>query len=119
VPEPPAPPPPAGGTDWPAQVTDLIVNLVDSVRDKTTGPATSVARGLVYGTLAAIVGSAALVVFTIMLVRFFDVVADVALEAAGIDKPGRSTWIAHALTGALFAGAGAYLWRKGTQAAAA
>jgi hypothetical protein len=119
VPEPPAPPPPSGGSDWPAQVTDLIVNLVDSVRDKTSGPATSIARGLVYGTLAAIVGTAALVVVIILLVRGFDVLAQVALEAAGLEKPGRSTWIAHLLTGLLFAGAGAFLWRKGSQSAAA
>lgn len=119
MPEPPAPPPPAGGSDWPAQVTDLIVNLVDSVKDKTGGPATSIARGLVYGTLAAIVGTAALVVFIILLVRGFDVLAQVALDAAGLEKPGRSTWIAHLLTGLLFAGAGAVLWRKGTQGATA
>ena len=65
------------------------------------------------------VGSAALVVFTILLVRGFDVLAEVVLDALGLEKPGRSTWIAHLLTGALFAGAGAVLWRKGTRAAAA
>ena len=119
MPEPPAPPPPTGGSDWPAQVTDLIVNLVDSVKDKTSGPATSAARGLVYGTLAAIVGTAALVVFIILLVRAFDVLAQVLLDAAGLEKRGRSTWIAHLLTGLLFTGAGAWLWRKGIRSAAA
>lgn len=119
APEPPVSPPPTGGADWPAQITDLIVNLVDSVKEKTGGPATSIARGVVYGTLALIVGTAAAVVGIILIVRIFDVAAQVVLDAAGLEKPGRSTWIAHLLTGLLFTGAGAWLWRKGTQSAAA
>lgn len=107
------------GTDWPAQVTDTIVNLVDSVKEKTGGPATKVARGVVYGTLAAIVGSAALVVFIVLLVRGIDVLAEVILQAVGLEKAGRSTWIAHLVTGLIFTGAGVVLWRKGAQSAAA
>lgn len=55
--------------DWPAQATDTIVKVVGQVRDKTTGPIILVARGLVYGTLAAILGTIAAVVLCIMAVR--------------------------------------------------
>ncbi len=44
-------PPAPDTTDWPAQATDSIINLVDNVRDKTTGPALTAARALVYGTI--------------------------------------------------------------------
>jgi len=109
--------PPRGGSDWPAQATDTIVGLVDSVRDKTTGPAASIARGAVYGTLAAIVGTAALVLALVLLVRGIDVGVDALLDLVDIDDPGRSTWIAHAITALLFLVPGLLLWRKGTQPA--
>lgn len=117
----PASPGAAGpsGSDWPAQATDAIVGLVDSVKDKVNGPATSAARGVVYGTLAAIVGTAALVLFLVLLVRGFDVLAQVVLDALDIERAGRATWIAHLLTGLLFVLPGALLWRKGTRAPAA
>lgn len=116
----PASPPPAprGGADWPAQVTDTIVGLVDTAKDKTTGPATSVARGLVNGTLAAIVGLAALVLALVLLVRGLDILAQVVLDLIGIEKAGRSVWIAHALTGLLMVVVGAWAWRKGTHPSA-
>src|SRR5688572_15590855 len=99
----PTPTPPGSdrspGGDWPAQATEAIVGLVDAVRERTTGPATSIARGLVYGTLASFVGTAALVLLLVLLVRAIDVGADAILSAAGWDEPGRSTWIAHTVTG--------------------
>lgn len=41
--------------DWTEQVTHLVVDVVDNVRDKTTGPVLTIARGVVYGTIALIV----------------------------------------------------------------
>ena len=49
-------PPPPNTSDWPAQATDTIVNLVDQVRAKTTGPAITVARGLVFGLIVGVLG---------------------------------------------------------------
>ena len=51
----PTPPP---GDDWPAKATDQIVSLVDQIRDKTTGPAIRAARAMVFGFLAAMLGTA-------------------------------------------------------------
>jgi hypothetical protein len=63
-------------TDWPAQATDTIVKVVGQVRDKTTGPIITVARGVVYGTLAAILGTIAAVLFFIFLIRGLTVLVE-------------------------------------------
>ena len=92
-----APPP-----DWAAQTADAIERLVGSVRAKTAEPLEKVARALVYGLIAAIVGVAAMVLVAVSLVRGLDVVL-----------PGE-VWAAHALTGGIFVVAGLLLWRKRT-----
>lgn len=102
-----------GGSDWPRQATDSIVSLVDSVKGKTTGPATSIVRGVVYGTLAAIVGTAALVLTLVLLLRVIDVGVDALLDLADADRDGRSTWIAHTILGLPMLLAGLWCWRKG------
>ncbi len=109
----------SGGSDWPAQATETIVGLVDTAREKTTGPATTAVRAAVYGLLIAIVGTAALVLFLVVFVRGIDILAQVVLDAIGIEEAGRSTWIAHTITGLLFLVPGLMLMRKGARAAAA
>jgi hypothetical protein len=116
---PATPAPASGGSDWPAQATDTIVGLVDQVKDKVQGPATSIARTVVYGTLAAIVGTAALVLFLALLVRGFDILAQVLLDVADIERAGRSAWIAHLVTGLLFVIPGMALMRKAARPAPA
>ena len=99
-------PQPGTGADWPVQATDLIVRVVGQVRDKTTGPALTVARGLVYGLLAALLGSTCAVLFAIAAVRVLDEV--VIEEIAG----SRETWAAHLVVGVVFTLGGWLLWRK-------
>ena len=55
--------------DWPAQATDSIVKVVGTAKDKVTGPITTIARAIVFGTFATILGTTALVLFAILLVR--------------------------------------------------
>ena len=55
--------------DWPVQATDSIVKVVGTAKDKVTGPITTVARAIVFGTFATILGTTALVLFAILLVR--------------------------------------------------
>lgn len=109
----------SGGSDWPAQATDTIVGLVDQVKDKLQGPATSIARTVVYGTLAAIVGTAALVLFLVLLLRGLDILALLVLDLADFERAGRSTWIAHLILGLVFTGFGALLMRKAARPASA
>lgn len=86
--------------DWPAQAADSIERFVASIHDKTTAPLTKVARVLVFGVLAAIVGVAAAVLLAIGLVRAVDGYL-----------PGE-VWSAHLLTGGILAMAGLFLLAK-------
>ena len=90
----------ATGDDWAAQTADTIERVVGSVRGKTTEPLERIARILVYGLVASILGVAALVFLAILLVR----VLDIAI-------PGH-VWSAHLVTGGIFLLAGLLLWRK-------
>jgi hypothetical protein len=92
--------------DWPAQAADTIEKVVGSVRDKTTGPAITVARGLVYGTFALVVGAKVAVLLAIALVRFVDVY--LPDDAFGEDH----VWAAHAIVGLLFTLVGALMWSR-------
>ncbi|MBW3547230.1 MAG: hypothetical protein KY452_03710 [Actinobacteria bacterium] len=103
-------PPAAGaaGDDWPRDTADAIERVVLSVRGKTIGPLEKLARALVYGLLALIVGVAAAVLASVALVRALDVYI-----------PG-SVWSAHAITGGIFCLAGLLAWgRRSTKTAKA
>jgi hypothetical protein len=86
--------------DWPAQAADAIEKVVGNIRDKTTGPALTASRAIVYGTFAGIVGVAALVIVTVALVRFVDVYL-----------PG-DVWAAYLLLGVIFTVGGALAWAR-------
>jgi hypothetical protein len=58
--------------DWPAQATDSIVTVVGTVRDKVTGPVTTVARAIVFGVFAAILGGVAFVLVIILAIRILN-----------------------------------------------
>lgn len=58
--------------EWPAQAADAIVENIGKVRDKTTKPAITAARALVYGLIAAIVGILAAVLVLIFVARVYD-----------------------------------------------
>jgi hypothetical protein len=89
--------------DWPAQATAQIVKTVDMVRAKTTEPAITVSRGIVYGLLVAILGVTAIVVFSILLIRFVD-----------IWVPGDVYW-AYLIVGGLFLVVGLVCWSLRTR----
>ena len=95
-------PPPAPAKDWAAETADTIERLVGSVRAKTSGPLEKLARVLVYGLVALIMGLAAAVLAAVALVRALD-----------LALPG-DVWAAHAVAGGIFTLAGLFLWRKRT-----
>jgi hypothetical protein len=96
---------PAATEDWPVQAADAIERAVGTVRDKTTGPAITVGRAIVYGTFAAIAGIAAAVMVAIAAVRALDIAA---LELIGEGH----TWAAHLVVGVVFSLAGMLAWSK-------
>jgi hypothetical protein len=96
----------ASTADWPVQAADTIERVVGSVRDKTTGPALTVARGVVYGLLGAILGLAALTLLTVGLLRL----VDAYLPASIFGR--HHMWAAHLVVGLVFCIAGMLLWSR-------
>jgi hypothetical protein len=103
---PTAAPPPETGHDWTAEAADRIESVVTAVRDKTTVPVQKVAAVVVYGLVAALLGATALVLLIVGLFRLH-----VYLPW---HPEGRRVWVSYLALGAIFSGAGAFLWRKRT-----
>ena len=76
------------GHDWLAQAADSIVDVVGTVRQKTTGPALTATRGVVYGFLIVIVAVMAVVLLIVGLVRLVHNWVDVwlAYVVLGADR---------------------------------
>jgi hypothetical protein len=95
----------AGGTerpepDWTAQVTDLIVDTVDKVRDRTTGPILNISRGSVHALVAIMMLIPVGALFVIGMVRLLNWAI-----------PG-DVWIVYAGLGTIFVALGFVLWAK-------
>lgn len=99
---PAAPGPTASGSDWAADAAGRVEDLVGKFRAATVDRLAALARLLVYGLLAAIMGITALVLFTIAAVRALDVVIP------------RSVWLTYMLLGTTFVIAGLLLWSRRT-----
>jgi hypothetical protein len=76
APNPPVSSPQPADPDWTDQVADLIVDVVDRVHDRTTGPAVSVAKAAVYGTVAVLVLPVVVVLLLIFVVRVLGLLLD-------------------------------------------
>lgn len=85
--------------DWPRQATEQVVKVVDTVREKTTGPVLTAARGLVFGLLAAFAAFLFVVVLLIALVR-------------GITELTDRVWLTYVILGVPFTLGGLLMWRK-------
>jgi putative superfamily III holin-X len=77
---------------------------VTTVRDRTTRPALTVVRGLVFGIIAAAGGITALVIVSVVLIRALT-------ELTG------EAWIAYLITSGIFLAVGAFLMLKGASSA--
>ncbi|MEO6317737.1 MAG: hypothetical protein ABIP36_03035 [Acidimicrobiales bacterium] len=80
-------------TDWPAQAADTIERVVQSVRDKTTGPAISAVRWVVAGLFLVLVGVMVAVLLVVALVRVIDVYLPSSLFGD------HHVWAAHTVVG--------------------
>jgi hypothetical protein len=86
------------------QSADRIESIVETVRDKTTVPVTKVARAVVYGLIAGVMGGLALMLLVIGLFRLH-----VYLP---FKDEGRKVYITDLALGGLFLALGALLWRR-------
>lgn len=55
--------------DWADQATSTIVRTVDTVRERTTGPAITAVAGLVYGSVAAVAIGVIVILLTAATIR--------------------------------------------------
>jgi hypothetical protein len=101
-----APPPPSPGRDWTAEAADRIEAVVTTVREKTTVPIQKVGAAVVYGLVAAVLGTMALVLLVVGLFRLH-----VYLP---FHPEGRRVWVTDVALGAIFVVLGGLLWRKRT-----
>jgi hypothetical protein len=88
------------GADWTTDLLDRLDHYIELVRSNTTDRLVKVARLMVFGLLAAIVGGATGVVALIAAVRFLDVVLP------------RGVWLPYLILGAIFVLLGLFAWRK-------
>ena len=84
--------------DWSAQAADVVVDVVDNVRSKTTGPLLTAAKAIVYGIVAFVLAVVALVLLSVALMRMINVYL-----------PG-GVWLSYLLVGGLFVILGFVLW---------
>ncbi|MGI8807453.1 MAG: phage holin family protein [Acidimicrobiales bacterium] len=90
------------GTDWTSDLLDRLDHYIELVRSNTTDRLVKVARLLVYGLIAVIVGAMAGIVALIALIRILDVVLP------------REVWLPYVVLGAIFLTLGLFLWSKKT-----
>jgi hypothetical protein len=105
-----APEPPAdSGRSWTGQAADTIETVVLTVKDKTTVPLQTAARGVVYGIVLAVVAVVALIVTLIAAVRIADVWL---LGWAGRVNGHHRLYIAYLVLGMLCCLGGFFCWSK-------
>ncbi len=90
------------GKDWTTDLLDRLDHYIELVRSNTTDRVVRIARMLVFGLIAAILGSMAGLLALIALIRILDVVLP------------REVWLPYVVLGAIFLGAGLFLWAKRT-----
>jgi putative superfamily III holin-X len=88
------------GADWTTDLLDRLDHYIELVRSNTTDRLVKVARLLVFGLLAAIVGGVTGVVALIAAIRFLDVILP------------RGVWLPYLILGAIFVLLGLFFWRK-------
>jgi hypothetical protein len=90
----------AGDDDWPRQATRTIVRTVDSVRDKTTGPAITAAAVLVYGLIALVAIGVIGTALIIGMVRGLEILL------------WHKVWLAYLVLAAVFLAGGLVSWSR-------
>lgn len=94
--------------DWPKQATKSIVKLVDTVRDKTTGPAVNAVQWVIYGTVMALLATPILILLLIAMMR--------ATEGGLSKWFYQPMWLVYLIYGTIFTFVGRVLWAKATKA---
>ncbi len=89
---------PGSSQDWTDQVTDLIVDSVDKVRSRTTGPILEIARGSVHAIVALVLAVPIAILAVVLSIRVLTYFVF------------REVWITYAVLGTLMVVIGVVLW---------
>lgn len=85
--------------DWTEQVTNLVVDTVDTVRDRTTGPILHYSRASVNAVVAFLLLLPVAVLMTIGVIRLITWLV-------------REVWISYTIAGTILVLAGVVLWSR-------
>jgi len=97
--------------NWASETTDTLVSYIDLVRSKTTQNVVYAARAVVFGLIAVIVGSFALVILFVMLMRGLQALLELATTWE------RAVYLSYLIVGAVFTIAGVVLFKMRNTAA--
>jgi hypothetical protein len=91
---------------WATETTDRLVTVIETVRSKTTQNVVYAARGLVFGLIALIVGSFALIILLIMLMRGLQALLELATSWE------RAVYLSYLIVGAILTLVGIVLFKE-------
>jgi hypothetical protein len=92
--------------NWATDLANTVERVVSTVRDKTTNNIVLVARGVVFGLLAAILGLTALVLLLVALTRGLQALLDLAVTWE------RAVYLSYLIVGGICCLIGLFLMRK-------
>jgi hypothetical protein len=92
--------------NWASDTTGTLVRLVATVREQTTTKAVFAARGLVFGIIAAFLGTFIVIITIIGLMRGIQVLLDLAVTEA------QAVYLSYFIVGGILCIAGLLLFRK-------
>ena len=90
--------------DWPTQAADAVVRYVDRVKAGTTDRAMALAKGVVYGTFAIILGIVLLIVLLLGVFRAADRLRDLIVAD--------SVWLTYVSLGVVFVLVGQFVFSR-------
>jgi hypothetical protein len=100
-------------SDWPQQATARLVDTVDTIRSKTSGPAIRVSRGIVYGLVALILALIAIPLILVGLTRLLigSIDSGFLWFIPGMEHD-KAVWVAYLSIGAVLCAAGLLVWSR-------
>jgi hypothetical protein len=96
---------PLSDPEFPRKTADLIDRVVGVVRDRTTKPVVTVVRGIVFGSIVAVVAVSLVTLALIAVVRGTQELFELALDER------RAVWVSYFVIGGAFVAVGALVMR--------
>ena len=97
---------PISDPEFPKKTVDFIDRIVGAIRDRTTKPVVTVTRGIVFGSMVAVVAVSLVVLLLIAVMRGSQEVFELVLSER------RAVWASYFVVGGSFILIGALLMRS-------